>query len=141
MEKQVTVYSTPTCPFCIRAKQYLKESGIKFTEYDVGADQDKAKEMIEKSGQMGVPVIEIDENIIIGFDKEKNRPAASSADWNYRPPMVTGAVEFDTICDECEFFDDENNWCDANNRDTRFDSRACTSFERKRAKEGCGCKQ
>ena len=76
---------------------------------------------------------------LFGFDKEKDRPA--TADWNYRPPMVTGAVEFDTICDECEFFDDENNWCDANNRDTRFDSRACTSFERKRAKAGCGCKQ
>jgi hypothetical protein len=76
---------------------------------------------------------------LFGFDKEKDRPA--TADWNYRPPMVTGAVEFDTICDECEFFDDENNWCDANNRDTRFDSRVCNSFERKRAKEGCGCKQ
>ncbi len=76
---------------------------------------------------------------LFGFDKEKDRPAA--ADWNYRPPMATGAVEFDTICDECEFFDDENNWCDANSRDTRFDSRACTSFERKRAKEGCGCGQ
>jgi len=75
----------------------------------------------------------------LGLDKEKNKPA--TADWNYRPPAVTGAVEFDTICDECEFFDDENNWCDANNRDTRFDSRACTSFERKRAKAGCGCKQ
>jgi glutaredoxin-like YruB-family protein len=71
MEKNVTVYSTPTCPFCIRAKQYLKESGIKFTEYDVGADPDKAEEMIKKSGQMGVPVIEIDGKIIIGFDKEK----------------------------------------------------------------------
>jgi len=75
----------------------------------------------------------------LGLDKEKNKPA--SADWNYKPPMATGAVEFDTICDECEFFDDENNWCDANNRDARFDSRACTSFERKRAKEGCGCGQ
>ena len=75
----------------------------------------------------------------LGLNKGKYKQA--TAEWSYRPPAVAGAVEFDTICDECEFFDDENNWCDANNRDTRFDSRACTSFERKRAKEGCGCKQ
>ena len=71
MEKNVTVYSTPTCPFCIRAKQYLKDNNIHFTDYDVGADPAKAQEMIKKSGQMGVPVIEIDKKIVIGFDKEK----------------------------------------------------------------------
>jgi len=75
----------------------------------------------------------------LGLDKQKNRPA--TADWNYRPPMATGAVEFDTICDECEFFDDENNWCDAQNRETRFDSRACRSFEKRRSEAGCGCGQ
>jgi glutaredoxin 3 len=73
MAKNVTVYSTPTCPFCIRAKQYLKDSNIQFTEYDVGSNPDKAEEMINKSGQMGVPVIEIDDKIVIGFDKEKIR--------------------------------------------------------------------
>lgn len=75
MAKNVTVYSTPTCPFCIRAKQYLKESGINFTDYDVGSDQAKAQEMIDKSGQMGVPVIIIDDKIIVGFDKEKIKEA------------------------------------------------------------------
>lgn len=71
MAKTVTVYSTPTCPFCIRAKKFLQESDIKFTDYDVGANESKAQEMIKKSGQMGVPVIEIDGEIIVGFDKEK----------------------------------------------------------------------
>ncbi|HOC93356.1 MAG TPA: hypothetical protein PKH33_13455 [bacterium] len=75
----------------------------------------------------------------LGLDKQKNRPA--TADWNYRPPTATGDFEFDTICDECEFFDDENNWCDALNRETRFDSRACRSFEKKRDKEACKCGQ
>lgn len=71
MEKKVTVYSTTTCPFCIRAKQYLKDNNIKFEEIDVSENQEKAQEMIKKSGQMGVPVIEIDQEIIVGFDKEK----------------------------------------------------------------------
>ncbi len=70
MEKKVIVYSTPTCPFCIRAKQYLKDNNIKFVEHDVGANQDKAQEMIKKSGQMGVPVIDIEGKIIVGFDKD-----------------------------------------------------------------------
>jgi hypothetical protein len=74
----------------------------------------------------------------LGLDKLKNKPAKAELD--YRPPMMTGAVEFDTICDECEFFDDENNWCDANNRETGFDARACTSYEKKR-KESCQCRQ
>lgn len=71
MAAVITVYSTPSCPFCIRAKQYLKDNNIIFTDYDVGSDSDKAKEMIKKSGQMGVPVIEIDGAIIVGFDKQK----------------------------------------------------------------------
>ena len=71
MAKNVTVYSTPTCPYCIRAKQYLTDNKIAFTNYDVGSDQAKAQEMIKKSGQMGVPVIDIDGTIIVGFDREK----------------------------------------------------------------------
>ena len=71
MAKKVTVYSTPTCPFCIRAKQFLKESNVLFTDIDVSSNSDKADEMIKKSGQMGVPVLEIDSAIIVGFDKEK----------------------------------------------------------------------
>jgi len=71
MDKKVTVYSTPTCPFCIRAKQYLKDNKIKFEDIDVSENQEKAQEMIKKSGQMGVPVIEIDGDIVVGFDKDK----------------------------------------------------------------------
>lgn len=71
MSKRVTVYSTPTCPFCIRAKKFLKDNSIEFTDYDVGSDETKAQEMMKRSGQMGVPVIDIDGEIIVGFDKEK----------------------------------------------------------------------
>jgi len=71
MEKRIAIYSTSTCPFCIRTKQFLKENNIKFEDIDVSEDQEKAQEMIKKSGQMGVPVIDIDGEIIVGFDKEK----------------------------------------------------------------------
>ncbi len=71
MAKKVTVYSTATCPFCIRAKQFLTDNNIQFTNYDVGADRAKAQEMMKKSGQMGVPVIDIEGELIVGFDKEK----------------------------------------------------------------------
>ncbi len=65
----VLVYSTPTCPWCKKAKEYFTEKQIPYTDYNVADDQEKAQEMIKKSGQMGVPVIDIDGNIIIGFDK------------------------------------------------------------------------
>ena len=71
MDKKVTVYSTSTCPYCIRAKQFLKDNNITFQDYDVAVDQEKADEMIKKSGQMGVPVLDIDGEIIVGFDKGK----------------------------------------------------------------------
>jgi glutaredoxin-like YruB-family protein len=75
MDKKVTVYSTPTCPFCIRAKQFLRENNVAFTEIDVSKDEGKAEEMIEKSGQMGVPVIDVDGQVIVGFDKDKIKTA------------------------------------------------------------------
>jgi glutaredoxin-like YruB-family protein len=68
---KVKIYTTPFCPFCKLAKEYLKEKGIEFEEIDVSKDEEAAKEMIQKSGQMGVPVIEIDGKIVVGFDKEK----------------------------------------------------------------------
>ena len=71
MAKQVTIYSTPTCHFCHMAKDYLKTHDIEFTEKDVSTDLEARQEMIEKSGQMGVPQIIIDEELIIGFDKPK----------------------------------------------------------------------
>ncbi len=75
MEKTVLVYSTPTCPYCIRAKDFLKEVGVAFTNYDVSMDQEKAQEMMDKSGQMGVPVLDIGGEIIVGFDREKIKKA------------------------------------------------------------------
>ncbi len=73
MDKKVKIYSTPTCPFCMMSKKFLKENNIDFEDIDVSTDQAKAQEMVQKSGQMAVPVIDIDGEIIVGFDKEKIR--------------------------------------------------------------------
>ncbi len=67
MPNKVLVYSTPTCPYCHMAKDYFKNNGVEFTDYNVALDQEKAQEMIKKSGQMGVPVIDINGQIIVGF--------------------------------------------------------------------------
>jgi glutaredoxin-like YruB-family protein len=67
----VKVYSTPTCPYCKMAKDYLTEKGVTFENVDVSTDAAGRDEMIKKSGQMGVPVIEVDAEIVIGFDKER----------------------------------------------------------------------
>ena len=67
----IKIYSTPTCPWCKKAKAYLDEKGITYESVDVSSDDKAQKEMIDKSGQMGVPVIDIDGKIVIGFDKEK----------------------------------------------------------------------
>ena len=69
--KPVTIYSTTTWPWCFRAKEYLSSKGVTFQDYDVGHDREKAKEMIQKSGQKGVPVIMIGEELIVGFNKDK----------------------------------------------------------------------
>ncbi len=68
-DKKVLIYSTPTCPYCKRAKEYLSRKGIPYTDINVAADREKAKEMIQKSGQMGVPVIIIDGEIVVGFNQ------------------------------------------------------------------------
>ena len=65
----VKIYSTPTCPYCKLTKEYMKEKGIAFMDIDVAADPAAANEMVKKSGQMGVPVIDIDGNIIVGWNK------------------------------------------------------------------------
>ena len=69
--KQVTIYSTPSCGYCNMAKEFFAANNIQYTEYNVAADSEKRKEMIEKSGQMGVPVIFIDDEMFIGFDEAK----------------------------------------------------------------------
>lgn len=68
MYHKVTVYSTPTCPYCHMAKDFLKKNGVKYSDVDVSADEKRAEEMVKKSGQMGVPVIDIDGKIIVGYD-------------------------------------------------------------------------
>jgi glutaredoxin 3 len=80
MAIKIKVYSTPTCPYCLRAKEYLREQGVDFEEYDVAADREKAREMVDKSGQMGVPVIDIDGDIIVGFDKQQIDAALSRSE-------------------------------------------------------------
>jgi glutaredoxin-like YruB-family protein len=71
MSKSVKVYSTPTCPWCIRTKQFLKDNNIVFEDIDVGKDEKAAEEMVAKSGQMGVPVLDIEGVIIVGYDLGK----------------------------------------------------------------------
>ena len=73
MSKSVKVYSTPTCPWCIRTKQFLKDNNISFEDIDVGKDEKAAEEMVQKSGQMGVPVLDIEGEIIVGYDVAKIR--------------------------------------------------------------------
>ena len=63
----VIVYSTPTCPYCVYAKNYFTKNGVVFKDVDVSRDRSAAEEMVNKSGQMGVPVIDIDGNILVGF--------------------------------------------------------------------------
>lgn len=69
--QNVTIYSTPSCHFCHVAKDFFKEKNVAYTEYDVASNLEKRKEMMEKSGQMGVPVIIIGSDIVVGFDKSK----------------------------------------------------------------------
>lgn len=69
--KKVIVYSTSTCPHCIQAKKFFDDNRIQYENFDVSVDSSKIDEMVKKSGQMGVPVIDIEGAIIVGFDKTK----------------------------------------------------------------------
>lgn len=71
MDKEVLIYSTPSCHFCQMAKEFFAENNVEFTNHDVAVDLEKRQEMIEMTGQMGVPVIRIGNDVVIGFDKEK----------------------------------------------------------------------
>ena len=75
--KKVTIYSTPTCHFCQMAKEFFKDNNVEYTDYNVAEDIEKRQEMVEKSGQMGVPVISIDEQVIVGFDENKLKETLS----------------------------------------------------------------
>ena len=72
---KVKVYSTQMCPWCVKAKEFFRERGIEFEDIDVSTDHEAAREMVEKSGQMGVPVVEIDDKIIIGFNVDAIKKA------------------------------------------------------------------
>ncbi|OGG62433.1 NrdH-redoxin [Candidatus Kaiserbacteria bacterium RIFCSPHIGHO2_02_FULL_49_34] len=76
---QVTIYSTPSCHFCHMAKDFFTEHSVAFTDYNVAEDTEKRQEMREITGQMGVPVIMIGENVVIGFDEPKIRELLSIA--------------------------------------------------------------
>lgn len=69
MAKSVKVYSTPSCPYCRKAKEYLDELSVDYENVNVAVDKDAAQKMVELSGQMGVPVIDVDGKVIVGFDK------------------------------------------------------------------------
>jgi len=75
MTHSVLIYSTPTCPYCKMAKDYFTSIDVPYKEVDVAANDASAQEMIQKSGQMGVPVIDIDGKIIIGFDRDAIKEA------------------------------------------------------------------
>ena len=70
---KVKVYSADMCPWCVRVKDFLKEHNVEFEKINVGTDQEKGKEMVRKSGQTGVPVVDVDGQIVIGFDEAKLR--------------------------------------------------------------------
>jgi len=69
--KKVTIYTTPTCTYCKMSKEFFQANNIPYEEHNVATDLERRKEMIDKSGQMGVPVITVDNELVIGFDKER----------------------------------------------------------------------
>ena len=72
-QKEVIIYSTPTCHFCHMAKDFFTDNHVAFKDYDVASDVSKRSEMINKSGQMGVPVIDVGGELIVGFDEPRLR--------------------------------------------------------------------
>src|SRR4051812_41232481 len=92
MDSTVTVYSTPTCPWCDRAKQFLKSRNVPFVVKDVSSDYSAAMEMVRRSGQQGVPVITTDDDVIVGFDQVRLAKIADKFAGPKRPPLgVLGA--------------------------------------------------
>ncbi len=73
MDTQVTIYSTPSCHFCHAAKDFFDEHGVKYEDIDVAANLEARKEMVDMTGQMGVPVIRIGDDVVVGFDEYKVR--------------------------------------------------------------------
>ena len=80
MPQEVKVYSTPTCPWCKRTKGFLEANNITFEEIDVASDKNAREEMVRKTGQLGVPVIDIDGDISVGFDENLLRQKLNLAE-------------------------------------------------------------
>lgn len=76
-QQKVKIYSTSTCPWCVKTKEFLKANNIKYEEVNVGVDEKARNEMFEKSGQFGVPVTDVSGTIIVGYDKEALKKALS----------------------------------------------------------------
>ncbi len=76
---EIKLYSTPSCPYCRMAKDFLAEEDVDFTAVDVSEDETAAQEMMDKSGQMGVPVMELEDIIVVGFEREAYRKALEDA--------------------------------------------------------------
>ena len=76
--KNIIIYSTPTCVYCNMAKSFFKANNAEFVDYNVATDLEKRKEMIDKSGQMGVPVIDINGSIVVGFDEDSLKQALAA---------------------------------------------------------------
>ena len=72
-QPKVEIYSTPTCHFCHEAKDFFTANGVAFSDYNVATDLEKRKEMIQKSGQMGVPVIYVGDKLVVGYDEPRLR--------------------------------------------------------------------
>ena len=70
-QPKIRIFSTPSCPYCVTLKEFLKEKGFVFEDIDVSQDEKALTEMVQKTGQYGVPVIDIDGEVVVGFDKEK----------------------------------------------------------------------
>jgi glutaredoxin-like YruB-family protein len=87
MEMNVKVYSTPTCGYCHQAKRYLAERGIAFTEHDISVDRAAAEEMIRLTGQVGVPVIAVDGEFVVGFDRARLEQLLAKGDNGKRPRL------------------------------------------------------
>jgi len=68
---EIKIYSTPTCPYCKMAKSYISSKGFAYTDFDVSTDQTAAQAMVKLTGQMGVPVISVDGQVLVGFDKSR----------------------------------------------------------------------
>ena len=87
MNMNITIYTTPTCGYCHQVKRFLTQRGVNYTEYDVSLDQSAAREMLRLTGQMGVPVIAVDDQVVIGFDRKRLEQLLNGKATKQRPRL------------------------------------------------------